>query len=397
VSVPYFGNVHFSKRTDWPIRKNRLTHLLEKKQREGIPVLDLTESNPTRADLEYPAERILRSLSQPACLRYEPDPRGYSAARKAVCRYYRQRGSVIDEQQLVLTCSTSEAYAHLFRCLGDPGDNFLIPHPSYPLFEYLASLESVRLRPYRLACHGRWQIDLESLEASIDNSTRAVLLVNPNNPTGSYLKRSEREALREICLRHGLAVIADEVFSDYRLVDDPELVPSLAAEKEVPCFILNGLSKISGLPQMKLAWIVAGGPENARDKALERLELVADTFLSVNTPVQAAAGELLEAGQQLQEAILARLHLNLNRLRKELECSAADVLPVEGGWYAIVRVPQVRSEEQWVLVLLETHDVLVHPGYFFDFPEESYLVFSLLTPPERFEEGLRRFHSLLES
>jgi hypothetical protein len=360
-------------------------------------VLDLTESNPTRAGFDYPSERILSALSQPASLRYEPDPRGHDSARQAICRYYQQRGAEISERQLVLTCSTSEAYAHLFRSLGDPGDNFLVPHPSYPLFEYLASLESVRLRPYRLACHGRWEIDLDSLRKAIDSSTRAILMVNPNNPTGSYIKGAELSALREICLHHGLPLIVDEVFSDYRLSDDPELVPSLVAESEVSVFVLNGLSKISGLPQMKLAWIVAAGLEKPREKALERLELVADTFLSVGTPVQAAAAVLLETGQQLQPLILERLRGNLNILKRALEASSANILPVEGGWYAVVRVPRTRTEEEWVLALLDCHNVLAHPGYFFDFPEEAYLIFSLLTTSAAFEKGVGSFCALLES
>jgi alanine-synthesizing transaminase len=390
--------VNLSRRTDWPLQKNRLAHLLEQKQREGARVLDLTESNPTRAGFDYPSEQILGALSQPASLCYEPDPRGHAAARQAICRYYEQRGAGIDERQLVLTCSTSEAYAHLFRSLGDPGDNFLIPNPSYPLFEYLASLESVQLHPYRLAYQeGRWQMDLDSLREAMDSSTRAVLLVNPNNPTGSYIKGAELSALREICLHYGLPLIVDEVFSDYRLTDDPELVPSLVAEREVPVFVLNGLSKISGLPQMKLAWIVAAGPEKPREMALERLELIADTFLSVGTPVQAAAAVLLETGQRLQPLILERLQGNLNILRRELEATAADILPVEGGWYAVVRVPRIRAEEEWVLTLLDRHNVLAHPGYFFDFPEEAYLVFSLLTTSTAFEEGIRHFHALLES
>ena len=387
--------MYFSKRTEWPVRKNRLTQLLERKERAGAPLLDLTESNPTRAGFSYPAERILAALSQPGCLRYDPQAQGHAGAREAVAGYYRARGFRVDARRLVLTCSTSEAYAHLFRLLGDPGDSFLVPHPSYPLFEYLASMESVRLRPYRLAWHGRWQIDMDSLRQAIEATTRGILLVNPNNPTGSYLKWGELPVLRELCLRHGLALIVDEVFSDYRLDDDTQIVPSLAAEEEAPVFVLSGLSKIAALPQMKLAWILAAGPEVLQEKALERLELVADTFLSVGTPVQAAAAELLEVGRLLQPSIMDRLGRNLQLLSEQLADTAADVLPVEGGWYAVVRVPRTRTEEDWVLELLERHNVLLHPGYFFDFPQEAYLVFSLLTSPELFREGVQRFHSLL--
>jgi aspartate/methionine/tyrosine aminotransferase len=387
--------VAFSKRSNWSICKNRLALALEAKRQAGSTILDLTESNPTRAGFEYPAEEILGSLSRRASLLYEPHPQGLEAARLAVCAYYSQRGVAIRPEQLVLTSSTSEAYAHLFRLLGDPGDNFLTPRPSYPLFEYLAGLENIELRPYRLLYDDGWYMDLHSLEEAVSESTRAILMVNPNNPTGSFLKRDELLRLREIARRHYLAWIVDEVFFDYPLQMDPSSIRSLADEQGPLTFVLNGLSKMSALPQVKLAWILVCGPQEEKGKALERLELIADTFLSVGTPVQHAAATLLEARNILQPQIRKRLQNNLRLLNDELALSPARALRVEGGWYAVVQVPRTRSEEEWVVDLLENHDVLVHPGFFFDIPSEAFLVFSLLTPTEIFHAALQRFKACL--
>jgi aspartate/methionine/tyrosine aminotransferase len=294
-------------------------------------------------------------------------------------------------ERILLTASTSEAYGFVFKLLADPGDEILVPRPSYPLFDFLAALDSVRAVQYPLVYDGGWAIDFEALRSSITDRARAVVIVNPNNPTGSFLKRAELDELLGLCRRHGLAIISDEVFSDYGFDEDRERVRSLIDVNDVLAFSLNGLSKVAGLPQMKLGWIVASGPEDLRKLAFERLELIADTYLSVGAPVQWAASSLLEASGGIQRQILERVRGNLANLRRQIgNDSPWRVLDVEGGWYAIVRAPLIHSEEEWVLTLLDRDNVLVQPGFFFDFESEAFLVLSLLTKPEVFDEGVRR-------
>lgn len=378
----------FSSRLNWSIPANPLARLLAEKRSAGAAILDLTESNPTNAGFAYPSERILAALADPRSLCYEPAPAGILAARAAVSDYYRGR---VDPGRVLLTASTSEAYALLFKLLANPGDEVLIPRPSYPLFDYLAALESVRVVEYPLVYHGAWAIDFEALAGKITPRTRAVVVVNPNNPTGSYLKESELAQLVELCRRHELAIVSDEVFSDYSLVDDSRRVPSLVNVQDVLTFSLSGLSKLAGLPQLKLGWIVASGPLEARRDALERLELIADTYLSVGTPVQWAAAPLLALREGLQAQILKRVRENLKHLRSQIgPDSPWRVLEPEGGWYGVIQAPRVHSEEEWVLTLLDENNVLVQPGFFFDFETEAFLVASLLTPPEIFQEGIRR-------
>jgi alanine-synthesizing transaminase len=379
----------FSSRFDWDWQPNRVTRTLEARRRAGARIIDLTESNPTHAGLAYPPG-ILPAFANPRMLRYDPAPAGTPAARAAVSAYYARRGCAVEPGHILLTASTSEAYAYLFKLLCDPGDAVLVPRPSYPLFEFLARMESVEVRTYPLAYDGAWSIDLDALAAAVTTRTRAVVLVNPNNPTGSYVKRGELRKLVRLAGERGLALISDEVFSDYPLSADAERVSTLAGVEDCLAFSMSGLSKVAGLPQMKLGWIAAAGPETPRREALERLEWIADTYLSVSTPVQSAAAALLEAGEAVQQQIRQRTAANLALAREILHGSAASILHVEGGWYITLQVPRVRTEEEWVVELLEKADVQVQPGFFYDFESEAYLAISLLTEPEAFREGLGR-------
>jgi aspartate/methionine/tyrosine aminotransferase len=531
----------FSSRLNWDLRPNPLSTLLEQKRAEGAHVIDLTESNPTRAGFTYPTEEILSALADPLALHYDPSPRGLASAREAISNYYAHRGAgrgagdlvTCRPDQILLTASTSEAYAYLFKLLCDPGDEILAPRPSYPLFEFLAALESVRIRQYPLRYDGAWHIDFPSLEAAITSRTRAIIVVNPNNPTGSFLKPDEFDRLQSLAIappsnptrqiseprlsrsgtqappspphsyenrsltrqdwdaeaavhtepnptrqggdteraihspspnrqllseprpsglseprpsglseprpsgsgtqitpspphsyenrsptregggttaavhtepnptrqggdaKTGIAILMDEVFSDYHFGAPPPTPAEphdwQATRSPTPpalTFSMSGLSKIAGLPQMKLGWIVAQGP--GHQAALDRLELVADTYLSVATPIQLALPRLLAASEIIRAQILDRAQSNLARLRSLTAGTACHVLNVEGGWSATLQVPRTRTEESWALTLLADHDVLVQPGFFFDFESEAFLVVSLITPPELFDEGIRR-------
>jgi aspartate/methionine/tyrosine aminotransferase len=380
----------FSSRLRWDLRPNRLSQALQEKRRRRIAVLDLTESNPTHADLLYPDGEILHAIADPRSLRYDPAPAGLAEARIAVAGWYGGRGGDVAPERILLTASTSEAYAWLFKLLADPGDEVLVPRPSYPLFDYLAALESVTVVQYPLVYDHGWSIDLAALKHALTPRTRAVIVVNPNNPTGSFLKATEYIALRAICAASGAAIIADEVFGGFAFAADGHRVGSLIGEDQVLTFSLSGLSKIAALPQMKLAWIVVSGPAGIRAAALEGLELIADTFLSVATPVQYAAPGLLAVSANLEQQIRGRTAANLAKLRESVAGSPCAVLEVEGGWYATLRVPRTRTEEEWCLDLLLHEDVLVQPGFFYDFESEAYLIVSLLTEPEKFRAGLAR-------
>ena len=379
----------FSSRFHWDLRPNRLTGLLNARRASGAEILDLTESNPTAAGFDYPPDTVA-ALADPRALLYEPAPAGLAAARSAVSAYYAERGEFVHPGNILLTASTSEAYAYLFKLLADPGDEVLVPRPSYPLFEFLAAMESVTVRPYPLAYHGAWSIDTGALARAVNERTRAVVVVNPNNPTGSYLKRPELDALVELCRTRGLALISDEVFADYAFAPDAARVPTVCGVAGCLAFALSGLSKVAGMPQMKLGWIAVNGPEGARRDAFSRLEWIADTYLSVAAPVQHAAPALLRAGAAVRRQILERTRANLSWLRAQLSGSPAGLLSVEGGWYAVLQVPRVRSEEEWALELLEREGVLVQPGYFYDFDAEAFLVVSLLTREETFRIGMLR-------
>ena len=387
----------FSARFKWNLETNQLAKLMEEKKRAGVQLLDLTESNPTRCGFDYPATEFLSALSQSGVIRYDPNPRGLLTARQAVADYYQTRQQMIDPAQIFLTASTSEAYAWLFKLLTDPGDEILVPQPSYPLFEFLAALEGVELQPYQLDyLHPRgWRMDFDSLAQAVTPRTRAVILVNPNNPTGSYLKQSESAQLAAFCRRHNLALIVDEVFSDYALLDDTDHVTAFEDVSELT-FVLNGFSKLLALPQMKLGWIVVQGATDLRRAAEARLELIADTFLSVNTPVQWAAPGWLQLRHQVQREIRARVQANLAFLATAAANSACRLLKLEGGWSATLEIPRRASEEELILALLADDNVLVHPGYFFDFAREAYLVLSLLPPPVLFQAAVARLFARLD-
>ena len=381
----------FSTRTPPHLAPNRLAQALLELQRAGRPVIDLTESNPTRSGFEYPPD-LLAPLADARGLAYRPRPFGLIEARRAVAKEYARRGISVPADRIVLTASTSEAYSLLFKLLADPGDDALVPRPSYPLFEHLTRLDGLSVRPYDLEYHGEWSIDMTSVERALTPRTRALLVVNPNNPTGSFVKRDETARLVQLCGERRIALIADEVFADY------ELEPYAASNggrvmdrEEALVFSLGGLSKSVGLPQVKLGWIAVAGPADLVDGALERLEIVCDTYLSVSTPVQAAAAELLERGSPVRAQIRARVAANYRHLvGRNAAAPACRVLRSEGGWYAVLQVPTLRTEEELVLDLLVSDGVLAHPGYFFDFPRESYLVVSLLVPEAEFSEGVER-------
>ncbi len=358
---------------------------------EGRAVLDLTTSNPTEAGIPYARDAILGALGDPRALRYAPEPFGIATARAAVAASLREDGHAVDPSRILLTASTSEAYSFLFKLLCDPGDAVLVPAPSYPLFEHLATFESVRLVPYALAYDGAWHIDMPSVTRAIDGRTRAILVVSPNNPTGSYLKKDELTGLAAT----GLPIVSDEVFARYPLRSDPRrATTALEAAGAAPLvFAMSGLSKLAALPQMKVAWTCIGGRDaSVVSEAIARLELIADSFLSVSAPVQHALPVLLASGRTAEAAILARARANLARLRERHASAgrAATVLDCEGGWYATLQLPRTREEEAWVLRLLERDGVYAHPGHFFDFADEAYVVVSLLTPETTFDEGISR-------
>jgi len=384
----------FSSRTDWDLTPNRLAAELARMRARGREVLDLTESNPTRCGFHYERKAMLGALARPAALQYHPDPRGMRSARQAVAGYYRRRaagaaGLRVAPDRILLTASTSEAYSFVLRLLCDPGDQVLVPSPSYPLFEFLAGLNDVELVPYALVYDHGWQIDLHSLESGITSRSRAVVVVNPNNPTGSFVKRHEVRALSTVCARQGLALVADEVFLDY--AHDGKARPSLAANRNVLTFALSGLSKISALPQMKAAWMVVNGPSLQVQRALQRLEVIADTYLSLNTPVQIALPTLLAQRRSLQAQIRRRIAANRRELTKQLASHpACRVLESEGGWYALLRVPVTGSDDALALDLLRKRALLVHPGHFYGLAGEGHLVLSLIVPEHRFRNGLRR-------
>jgi aspartate/methionine/tyrosine aminotransferase len=377
----------FSSRSSFDLSPNPLAVALARSRAASRPLLDLTESNPTRAGIPYAREAILGALAAPAALLYEPSPFGLASAREAVARDLSAHGPAVDAARVVLTASTSEAYAFVFKLLCDAGDEVLVPVPSYPLFEHLARLEGVKAVPYRLAYDGAWHVDVDSARRAATARTRAVVVVSPNNPTGSYLKRAELDALAAL----GLPIVSDEVFGGYPLRDDAERARSALEASGAPLvFALGGLSKLAALPQMKLAWIAAGGDDARVAAALSRLEIVADAFLSVGTPVQHALPALLASRDLAEDAVRARTRANLAVVRDAVAGSPATLLDIEGGWYATLRVPGTRPEQEWALALLEEDGVHVHPGHFFDFEREAYLVVSLLTPPADLAEGVRR-------
>ena len=387
----------FSNRTAWQLDDNRLARALAERRARDLPVLDLTVSNPTAVGLDGAGPEALAALSDRRGLIYQPDPRGTAAARAAVVRYYRERGALVTADRVFLTASTSEAYSLLFKLLADSGDTVLAPRPSYPLFAYLAGLDGVRLTPYRLGYDGGWQLQPSDLAAAADRRTRAVLAVNPNNPTGNLLERNALAALDQVAGARGWAVVADEVFADFRFTGDgDESAPPVAATaaRAALTFSLSGVSKVCGLPQMKLAWIVLGGPDDLVAAAAARLEVIADTYLSVATPAQLALPTWLAGRGRFQQACRQRLRRNRALVEVRLaDLASVELLAADAGWYAVVRVPQAGSDEALAVALLAEDGVLVHPGYFYDFERGAHLVVSLIVPPETLARGLDRIRA----
>jgi len=380
----------FSRRTEWNLSPNRLTVAHQEALSSGSKIIDLTISNPTRAGIEYDESAILNALANPKALEYDPQPKGLRSAREAVARYYE---SIVDPESLILTTSTSEGYSFVFRLLCNPTDEVLVPKPSYPLFEFLADLQDVKLVPYSLIYDHGWQIDFHSLETALTGKSRAIVLVHPNNPTGSYISGQERKRLNELCHQHHLALVVDEVFLDY--AHHGEHKTTFAQNNDVLTFTLSGVSKISALPQMKLAWIAISGPQVNVDAAMQRLEIIADTYLSLNAPVQLAAPALLDQRKTIQLQLTRRVRANLSELDRQLaRQKACSRLEIQGGWYAVLRIPVIRSDEEFAIELLQNSDVLVHPGHFYDFPTDGYLVLSLITPEEEFRDGIARLLDL---
>ena len=380
----------FSERTHWRLTQNRFTQAVEEVRARGTAILDLTASNPTRVGLKYDSARILSALQSEHALDYDPQAKGLLSAREAVARYYRDASSPpVDPESIVLTASTSEGYSYVFRLLCNAGDELLVPKPSYPLFEFLADLQDVKLVPYPLIYDHGWQMDFHSLEKAVTTRTRGVVIVHPNNPTGSYVKRSELAPFNEFCQKHGLPLIVDEVFLDYLL--DGQAYSSFVRNGKVLTFTLSGLSKISALPQMKVAWIVTSGPDEQVTAAMARLEVIADTYLSMNAPIQWAVPTLLEQRTDIQRQLMDRVRVNLEELDRQLAGQkSCQRLQVEGGWYAVLRIPVTRSDEDLAIELVREKSVLVHPGHFYDFESDGYLVLSLIPECEEFQVGVSR-------
>ncbi len=380
----------FSQRTNWTLTPNRHAQALEQLRAAGTSILDLTASNPTNCGFLYDAASILEAFRKPEALNYDPQPRGLLPAREEVSRYYLQdHGAAVKPESIILTTSTSEAYSYVFRLLCNAHDEILVPKPSYPLFQFLADLQDVTLVPYTLEYAHGWFIDFHSVVRALTPRSRAVLFVHPNNPTGSFLQTEEVNRLNKLCGERNLSLIVDEVFLDYTITGAPRA--TFAANQESLTFTLSGLSKIAALPQMKVAWVVVSGPESLVHTALERLDVIADTYLSLNAPTQWAFPTLLEQRRSLQPQILQRVRGN----RKELQALISqhpswELLDADGGWYAVLRLPAGWADEDFAIGALQKQHVLVHPGHFYDFGSDNFLVISLLTPPDVFAEGISR-------
>ena len=392
----------FSHRTSWNLARNRYTEALEEHRSAGRELLDLTASNPTTVGLTYREDALLHSLTDRRALAYQPAAQGLLCAREAIVAYYAEKGSRLSSEDLILTTSTSEAYSFVFRLLCDPGDAILVPVPSYPLFDFFADLNDVKLMPYELVYDHGWQIDFESLRivmtraGTVGTRCRAMVVVHPNNPTGSYVKPDEVTELSRLCSANQMAIIADEVFLDYLL--GGEIPLSFSAHASALTFTLSGLSKISALPQMKIAWIATTGPEALKTEALARLSVIADTYLSMNAPVQLAVPALFEERRYIQPQILHRVRANLAELDAKLAAQTlCRRLTFGGGWYAVLRVPVLGSDEELAVTLLRTTGVLIHPGHFYNFPGDGNLIVSLIAPLREFAEGISRLLQFIAS
>ena len=383
-------NFAFAQRTNWSLSSNRLMKTVHKLREDKIPLFDLTNSNPTDCQFRFLNQKILRPLGQKKNLTYKPNPQGSLEAREAVSRYYKEKGFHVQPQHIFLTSSTSEGYSFLFRLLVDPQNQVLFPCPSYPLFQYLVDLNDIVMKNYSLSYEGSWRIDFKQMRESLTTNTKAVVLVNPNNPTGSYILKEELSDLNKICRERNTALIGDEVFWDFAF-DPNEQHLSLIGNTEVLTFVLGGISKILGLPQMKLSWIILSGPDDLVEAAVGRLEVISDTYLSVSTPAQNSLNQWLSSKEEIFKEMKLRIKGNISFLKTQCEsASPCRLLNAQGGWYAVLRIPDTCSEEEWSLKFLTEDHVFVHPGYFFDFKEEPIIVLSLLPPSESFQEGVRR-------
>lgn len=381
---------YFAKRTNWDLRTNELTQILNGLKQSGEIIYDLTVSNPTRCRFQYPQE-ILKNLSLDDNMLYGADAKGILSARKAVARYYQERGAAISSDQIFLTASTSEAYSFLFRLLADPGQKIVFPKPSYPLFAFLSELNDVGGECYRLYYDRRWALDESCFVAALMDA-RAAVIVNPNNPTGSCFSDRELSCIDESCARKNVPIICDEVFLDYGF-DEQKNIESLACKNDQLIFVLGGLSKALALPQMKLSWIAVNGPEDQRNEAIKRLEVIADTYLSVNTPAQHALAHWMNILPVMQDQVRKRIRENRQWLSQEIKKAndRVELLNADGGWSAVVKLKHVDDDEDFVKDLLLNEHVFIHPGYFFDFDEEGFFVVSLLPPTDIFNEGVARF------
>jgi aspartate/methionine/tyrosine aminotransferase len=396
-------NFPFARRTHWRQEINALNKALEDLESRHVPVMDLTASNPTSCGFLYP-EGMLSALNSLDNFHYHPDACGMKSSRQAVAEYYARQKLPVSPSDVILTASTSEAYSFLMRLLVNPGEKILIPKPSYPLFQFLLEINDVNFDQYPLVYDGQWRLDCRALERLVDGKTRAIILVNPNNPTGSYIAQAELDFLNELCRKHQMSIISDEVFFEYSLYPGDAVscagkyslslgdAVSCAGNRAVLTFVLGGLSKTLGLPQMKCAWILASGPQLVLQESLARLEIIADTYLSVNTPVQNALSAWLDYAPGIQGQIMSRVQENRQWLQAQLNerTPSISLLSLQGGWCATLRIPAVKSEEEWVLEFLREDHVLVYPGYFFDFDREAYIILSLLPPAPIFQEAVGR-------
>lgn len=382
----------FAERTNWNLKRNRLSLALLKQREEQKQFLDLTVSNPTQCGFEFDGKTLLQALCNQSALSYEPEAKGLESARRAVAAYYEARQDKIQPHDIILTSSTSEAYSFIFRAICNTGDELLVPAPSYPLFNFLGDIQDVRLVRYPLLYDHGWQIDFHALEKAITLRTRGVIVVHPNNPTGHFCKEQELQRLNEICLAREMVLISDEVFLDFFIGSNLPL--TFATNTSALTFTMSGLSKVAGLPQMKMAWLITSGPEQLKSQALERLEVIADTYLSMTTAVQQAAPVFMELRHTFQEQLKVRVLRNLAELDRQLAAQTfCKRLEVEGGWYVVIRVPALRSDEDLAIELLTTKSLYVHPGHFYDFEKEGYLIVSLIAPDRDFAEGMRRLLS----
>lgn len=388
----------FSKKSGYNTADNKISSLLSEKRKSGVKIFDLTESNPTCAGFDYDKVKILNAISSEDSVIYNPDPKGMLSARTAVKNYYESVGIYTVEENIFLTSSTSEAYSFVFKLLADPCDEILIPSPGYPLFSFIAEMESVSVKSYTLfySSENGFRIDFDSINRQLSSKTKAIVLVNPNNPTGNYLYKDDLSELIILCKTNDFALICDEVFLDYKIYGGNKNILSLASVNDVLTFTLSGISKICALPQMKLSWIVINGPEKISREAKSRLEIISDTYLSVGTPVQLGLPSLLNGRHFIQKQISERIISNFNFLKTEFEQEKnISVLKTEGGWYSVLKINITVNEEKLAYDFLDKHNVYIHPGYFFDFEDEGYIVVSLLTKPEELKKGIKEIKNCL--